>query len=322
MAKVAVELRRKRRVEKKAVVAKAAVEQKRKRRVKNKELLTKGPAIKGVEFLGVGAGLRRDHYEDLWHVPHHIDWFEIISENYMNYGGSARQVLSRLKVDYPLICHGLGLSLGSSDDVPEDYTEFLQYLLEWTKAPWFSDHLCISSSFKHQYHDLLPILKTEESLLMVAGKVQWVQDRFQRPFAVENISYYGESRYHTMTELEFINRLVEKTGCYLLLDINNAYVNAQNLQGDAKEFLRQIPHNQVIQIHLAGHWDRGDLIIDTHGEAICDEVWQLYEWYLKQAGRPISTLIEWDNHLPSFKRLDEEVVMAKTIMEKVFHEAQ
>ena len=322
-AKAVVERRKKRRVEKKALVPKAVVERRRnKKRVENKALALKGGPPKGVDFLGVGGGLRRDHHKDIWQVSHHMDWFELISENYMSYGGMAQEVLGRLKLDYPLICHGLGLSLGSSEDVPVDYVEFLQELLEWTQAPWFSDHLCISSSFKHQYHDLLPILKTEESLLMVANKVEWVQERFQRPFAVENISYYGESRYHTMTELEFINRLVEKTGCYLLLDINNTYVNARNLGWDAKEFLQKIPHDQVIQIHLAGHWDRGDLLIDTHGEAICDEVWELYEWYLKQAARPISTLIEWDNHLPTFKRLDEEVVKAKTIIAKVFHEAR
>ena len=271
-----------------------------------------------MKYLGVGVGLRRAHYRELFEVSHHIDWFELISENYMNYGGRPRRVLDKLNPNYPLVCHGLGLSLGSACDVSDDYCRALSELLEYTQSPWFSDHLCISSSLKHQYHDLLPVLKTEESLQMIARKIQWVQETFKRPFAIENISYYGESSHHTMTELDFIKALLEQTQCYLLLDINNVYVNEQNLQQDAKEFLRQIPHDQVIQIHLAGHWDRGDWIIDTHGDAVCGEVWELYEWYLKQAARPISTLIEWDNQLPSFEQLDQEVVRAKEIVQRVF----
>ena len=273
-----------------------------------------------LDYLGVGVGLRRAHYDDLWRVSHPIEWFELISENYMGYGGRPRDVAMRLKPDYPLVCHGLGLSLGSAEDVPEDYCRSLQELLQLTDAPWFSDHLCISSSLRHQYHDLLPVLKTRASLELVSKKIRWVQERFGRPFAIENISYYGESRHHELTELEFINRLLEATNCFLLLDINNVYVNQQNLGQDAREFLRQIPHHRVIQIHLAGHWDRGDFIIDTHGDVVCEEVWALYRWYLQQAGRPISTLIEWDNDLPCFEQLAGEARKAQKIVQEVFSE--
>ena len=268
--------------------------------------------------MGIGVSLRRQHYCDLFHTPHPIDWFEIVSENYMNYGGMSRQVISQLKDNYPLVCHGLGLSLGSGEKTPQDYCEALHELLAYTDSPWFSDHLCISSTLKHYYHDLLPVMKTKESLDVIAGKIKWVQDEFQRSFAIENISYYEESRYNTISEEDFINALLEQTQCYLLLDINNVYVNGKNLSIDPKFFLSQIPHHRVIQIHLAGHLDREDFTIDTHGAAICDEVWELYEWYLQQAGRPISTLIEWENNLPSFTELGDEVVRAKKIVERVF----
>ena len=271
-----------------------------------------------MKYLGVGVGLRRPHYLQIFQEVHQIDWFELVSENYMNYGGQPREIIAKLKErNYPLICHGLGLSVGSSAVIPLDYIEALKELLEFTDSPWFSDHLCLSSSRGHQYHDLLPVLKTEEALEAIALKIQNIQEIFQRPFAIENISYYGESSHHTMGELDFICGLLEKTGSYLLLDINNVYVNEQNLKIDSKDFLSRLPHDRVIQIHLAGHWNRGDFVIDTHGSAVCHEVWELYRWYLGEVGRPISTLIEWDNDLPDFKVLNEEVLKAQAIVREV-----
>lgn len=268
--------------------------------------------------LGVGVSLRRQHYSDLLNTAHSADWFELVSENYMNYGGRPRQVIEQLKARYPLICHGLGLSLGSGEGVAPDYCEALHELLEFTDSPWFSDHLCISSTLKHHYHDLLPVMKTQESLGIIVDKIKWVQDEFQRPFAIENISYYGESKYNTIGEADFINSILEQTKCYLLLDINNVYVNGQNLSMDPQFFLSQIPSERVIQIHLAGHLKRDDFVIDTHGAPVCDEVLELYEWYLKQLGRPVSTLIEWENNLPSFLELDREVLKVKEVRERVF----
>ncbi|MCY4643870.1 MAG: DUF692 domain-containing protein [Bacteriovoracales bacterium] len=269
-------------------------------------------------FLGVGAGLRLEHERGIFETSHHIDWFELISENFMDYGGKPRRAIANLKGKYPLVCHGLGLSLGSCEDVPPDYCEALRELLDFTEARWFSDHLCISSSLKHHYHDLLPILKTEDSLEKTIHKIRWIQRFFDRPFAIENITYYGESRHHTMEESEFITRLLAETSCYLLLDINNVYVNEKNLGHKAKAFLTRLPSDRVIQIHLAGHEQRQDFVIDTHGSAVCEEVWELYEWYLKEAGRPINTLIEWDNNLPPFETLDAQVVRAKGVLEKLF----
>lgn len=268
------------------------------------------------KYLGVGVGLRRQHFDQAVE-SYEGDWFELISENFMTFGGRPRKTLERLKSHYPLICHGVGLSLGSLDDFNEDYLSKLSDLLSFCDSPWFSDHLCISSSMNHQYHDLLPILRTEETVANIVDRIKRIQDFFQRPFAIENISFYSENKFNQLSEIEFINQILDKSDCLLLLDINNVYVNEKNLGINSLDFLHSLPSERVVQIHLAGHDDSGEVIIDTHGDEVCDDVWTLYEKYLKTIGRPISTLIEWDNNIPSFHKLNLEVVKAKTIISKL-----
>lgn len=256
-------------------------------------------------FIGYGVGLRRSHFESVLKqealVP---DWFEIISENYMTFGGTPRKVLETLKQrKVPIISHGVGLSLGSIDDLNQEYLTYLKDLNDWLDVPWFSDHLCFSSSMEHHYHDLLPILLTPESLVQIVDRIKKVEDIFQRPFAIENISYYGASSHNTISESDFINEVLHRTNSFLLLDINNVYVNAKNHNFDPWNYLMQINSERIIQIHLAGHKDRGDIIIDTHGEKICDEVWDLYGKYIAYLGRQVSTLIEWDSKLPKYEVL-------------------
>lgn len=267
-------------------------------------------------FLGVGIGLRRAHYEDLLQSKDEVDWLEIISENFMDFGGYQRDILEQVSQRWPIISHGVGLSLGTMDPFPEDYLTKLRTLLERINAPWFSDHLCFSSFGGNHYHDLIPLLRTEESVKHVVKRIREIQDYFKRPFAIENISHYTESKHHTMSEIEYLNRVLRESDALLLLDINNVYVNATNHGFDPYDFLDKIDSNRVIQIHLAGHFDRGDILIDTHGAKVTAEVWKMYEYFVEKAGRPITTLIEWDNDLPSFQTLLEEVKAAKSILHK------
>ncbi len=277
--------------------------------------------MNSIPFLGYGAGLRRSHFNEILSSQQFPDWVEIISENYMEYGGKPRQILQHLREKkIPIVAHGVGLSLGSLDPFNTDYIRALKELIAEYDIPWFSDHLCFSSSNRHQYHDLLPILKTAETLEQIADKIKWVEDCFQLPFAIENISYYGESTKHTMSELDFLNELLVKTSSYLLFDINNVYVNSKNLGHDPEEYIKNINHERIIQVHLAGHWDRGDVVIDTHGAPVPGPVWDLYAKFLKLRGKPVSTLIEWDNELPSYDVLLQEVDKAKELATNVLGE--
>ena len=268
--------------------------------------------------LGFGIGLRRAHFDEILQTNNLPDWFEVISENVMGYGGKPQALIDYLhQKEIPLINHGVGLNLGGPDEFNQRYLSELKKWMDEYKPKWFSDHLCFSALKVHQYHDLLPILKTQETLNMIVDKINYLQDYFQVPFAFENISYYGESTKNTMSEIEFINQLLEKTQSHLLLDINNIYVNQCNLKQDANHFLDSINLARVIQVHLAGHFDRGDVVIDTHGAHVNDEVWDLYRTFLKKIGKPISTLIEWDNSLPAYEVVMNEAKKAQEISNEI-----
>lgn len=271
--------------------------------------------------LGYGIGLRRSHFNEILSPNSNLpDWFEIISENYMTYGGKPKEILQYLKEKkIPIINHGVGLSLGSVDEFNKDYLVLLKDLLSATSSPWFTDHLCFSSTNKHQYHDLIPILRNEKTLEHIIDKIKFIEDYFQIPFAFENISYYGESNHNTLSEIDFINQILEKTNSYLLLDINNIYVNAENHHFDAHKYIDDLNIEKVIQLHLAGHWDRGDIIIDTHGDFVNDSVWDLYRYFIKKIGKEVSTLIEWDNEIPDYKTVLEEAAKAKKIANEVLN---
>jgi uncharacterized protein (UPF0276 family) len=264
--------------------------------------------------LGVGVGLRRPHFDEVMQSHLDVDWFEIISENFIQFGGKSQAVLDHLTSrNIPFIPHGLGLSLGDPFHFDLNYARILKSFMDEFNPPWFSDHLCFSSIDKIHYHDLLPVLKTEESLKLIAVKISRIQDYFKRPFAIENISYYWNSPHHEMSETEFISRLITNTGCKLLLDINNVYVNSCNFKFDPLEQIKQLPLDSVIQVHLAGHSDMGDIVIDNHGAHISAEVLALYRNTLSMLGRDVSTLIEWDYNIPSFAVLNAEVIKVKKL---------
>lgn len=272
--------------------------------------------------LGYGIGLRRPHFEDILKTNAQLpDWFEIISENFMTYGGKPKEVLKSLSSrNIPLVAHSVGLSIGSTDEFNDDFKASLKKLLEEYDTPWFSDHLCFSSTGKHQFHDLLPLLRTDKTLEAVIAKIKIIENYFERPFAIENISYYGESDHNTIEESDFLNEILSSTNSFLLLDINNIYVNSINHHFDAKSYLDRLDLDKVIQVHLAGHWDRGDLLIDTHGNFIDNSVWDLYSYFIKSVNSQVSTLIEWDNDIPSYTKLLAEANKAKTIALKALSE--
>ncbi len=267
-----------------------------------------------MKTLGVGIGLRRSHHKDFLNGLPQVDWLEVISENFMSMGGHQENILNKILENYPVICHGVELSLGSLDPLNPYYLKSLKSLIEKTKSPWFSDHLCFTSNNKVHFHDLIPTLRCSESVDLISTKINHIQDKMKTPFALENISYYVESAHHEMSEPEFIQQIVKKTGCYLLLDVNNVFVNSFNHQYNALEYIKSLPLDQVIQIHLAGHFDRGDVLIDTHGDFVNQQVWDLFSETIKLLKRPVSTLIEWDNDVPEINILESEVLKAKNIL--------
>ncbi len=270
-------------------------------------------------YIGVGIGLRRKHFRKAIENPSQVDWYEILVENYMNFGGRPIQVLQELlNLDKPLIPHGVCLSLGDINPIDNTYIDKLEKLVKLTNPLWFSDHLCFSSNQKIHYHDLLPVLRTQESLDIICDKINFLQDKFSIPFALENISYYVETTYNKISEIDFINAIVEKTNCRLLLDVNNVYVNSKNFNFNAIKYIESLPIQNIIQIHLAGHSNDGPLIIDTHGDYVANDVWNLFEQTLQVCNRPISTLIEWDSNIPSFEVLVAEADKARKIIKNFF----
>ncbi len=273
-----------------------------------------------MQYLGVGVGLRREHFDEIFKSKRSPDWFEIVTENYMDFGGLPEEVLNKILKKFPVIPHGVSISLGALEPIDENYLFLLKKLLDHIDSPWFSDHLCLSSHGKIQYHDLIPVLKTDESIDVIVEKIKKIKEYTKRPFAIENISYYTESSFHTYDEVTFTNKILAKSDCLMLLDINNVFVNSKNLKFDPYEFINNLNLDRVVQIHMGGHWDRGDMLIDTHGDKICDEVWSLFEYTVKKIGRPVTTLIEWDNELPSYDELLNEADFARAIIYKHYGE--
>lgn len=262
--------------------------------------------------LGVGLGLRSEIFTDTLDAADVIDWLEITPENYMNRGGIALDQLEQAMAAFPLVSHGVALSLGSVDAWDEAYLSDLEKLFKKVDPPWFSDHLCFSGVDGSYSNDLLPLPRTHEAVAHVVRRIREVQTRFDRPFLIENISYYLEYPGAEMSEAEFISRIVEQSDCGLLLDINNVYVNARNRGENPLDFLRNIPLERVAQIHIAGHQEYPDGIIDTHGEAVCEDVWSLLTWVLTRS-RPAGVLLERDLNIPPFAELEVELDRIRTI---------
>lgn len=257
----------------------------------------------GAPFLGYGVGLRRPHWGGIFEATDRVDFLEILSENFMEAGGEPSAVLDRAAEAFPIVLHGTALSIGSVTPLDTDYLDALDALVARTRPLWFSDHLCFSSAFGVEYHDLLPVPFTREALDHVVERVKQVQARQPNiPFLLENPSYYVEYGANEMSEAEFIVELVTRADCGLLLDVNNVFVNSVNHGYDARAFIDAMPAERVVQLHMAGHDDLGDVIIDTHGAPVIPPVLDLFRHTLERIG-PVSTLLEWDNALPPLETL-------------------
>lgn len=272
--------------------------------------------LKKVPNLGIGIGLRAPHYEDIFRMKPDIDWFEIISENFMVEGGKALETLDRILETYPVVQHGVTLAIGSPAPLDFDYLTKLKALTRKTKTPWVSDHLCWGQQKGAHYHDLLPLPHTKEVVEYVAKRARIVQDFLELPFALENLSSYVAFTQDEMPEWEFYAAVVEKADIYMMLDVNNIYVSSRNHEFDPKLYYQNLPLERVLQIHLAGHTDYGDYVLDTHDHPVCDEVWELYaEIYPKTGG--VSTLLEWDDNLLSFEETWAEARKAKKFQQSI-----
>ncbi len=271
--------------------------------------------IKDVVNLGVGIGLRPVHLPQIFASWPEIDWFEIISEQFLEEGASTRN-LEKILERYPVVMHGVSLAIGSAAPLDWDYLKKLKALAQKTKSPWVSDHLCWGRLPGARYHDLLPLPRRPEVVEYVAERARVIQDFLEVPFALENLSTYADFTNNLMSEWEFYSAVVEKADIGMMLDVNNIYVSSRNQGFDAKEYLTNLPIDRIVQIHLAGHRNMGAYILDTHDQPVCDEVWALYgEIYPKTKG--VSTLLEWDDHYISFEDTWKEALKAKAFQHQV-----
>lgn len=253
-------------------------------------------------FLGYGVGLRPVHYDEILKGHPSIDWFEILSENYMVAGGRPLFVLEKIRERYPVVMHGVSLSIGSTDPLNRDYLKSLKNLAERVEPSWISDHLCWTGVGGHNLHDLLPLPYTEEAVGHVVRRVKQVQEFLGRSIALENVSSYLTYKHSTLSEWDFLKAVVEEADCQILLDINNIYVSSVNHSFDPIDYLNAIPRDRVAQFHLAGYSEKGTYLLDTHDHPVTPPVWDLYEKAVERFGE-ISTLIEWDDHIPAFQKL-------------------
>lgn len=265
---------------------------------------------KPIKNLGIGIGLRPIHYKDIFDNKPNVDWFEIISENYMVDGGKPLQNLEQIMDRYPIVQHGVSLAIGSPSPLDFDYLKKLKALAKFTKTPWISDHLCWGHMEGAHYHDLLPLPYTKEVVNYVVERARIVQDYLEIPFALENLSSYVAFSDDEMSEWEFYTSIVEKADIFMMLDINNIYVSSRNHGFDPKKYIKHIPMNRVIQIHIAGHTDYGSYCLDTHNDHVRDEVWDLYAEVWPLTGG-VPTLLEWDDDFISFEETWKEALKAK-----------
>lgn len=265
--------------------------------------------------LGAGIGLRAPHYADFAAAPQPTGWLEVHSENYFGVGGRDLRMLELVRRDYPVSLHGVGLGLGSAQGWDEGHLEKLASLVERVQPALVSEHLCWTATAEGNLNDLLPLPRTREALALLSERVQRVQDRLSRRILVENVSAYLEFAEGDFGEGEFIAELVRRTGCGVLLDVNNLYVNQMNHGADPVATMFEVPAASVEEIHLAGHLRTEDGLIDTHGDCVADPVWQLYRTALDRFGQ-VPTLIEWDTDIPPLPVLLGEAVKASALMEE------
>ena len=261
-------------------------------------------------WLGFGLGLRTQHFDAVLDQPPHVDWFEITSENFMVAGGKPRHYLDAIRQRYPLVMHGVSLSIGGTDPFDRDYLHSLRQLMLDIEPAWVSDHLCWTGVDHVNSHDLLPLPYSDEAVAHVVGRIGQVQDHLGREILLENLSTYVQFSASSMTEWEFLTEVSRRSGCRLLLDVNNVAVSARNQGFDPETFLAGLPADRIWQIHLAGHSDYGHYAIDTHDHDVPPQVWALYESAIRRFGA-ISTMIERDDHLPPLPELVAELDHAR-----------
>jgi len=268
--------------------------------------------------LGVGIGLRVPHYDEVLERARarelDVDFFEVISENFMVRGGRPLRILDAVRAERPVVMHGVSMSLGSADPLDDAYLARLAALAARFEPAWLSDHLCWTGVGGTHLHDLMPLPASEAVLRWVADRIARVQDRLGRRIAIENVSSYLSFEADELDEWTFLAELARRADCGVLLDVNNVFVSAHNHGFDAATYLDAIPADRIFQVHLAGHSQSGPLLIDTHDHPVRDEVWRLYERVVRRVG-PVSTLIEWDDRLPALDRLVEEARRARRILE-------
>lgn len=261
---------------------------------------------------GFGLGLRTTHYSSYLSAAQPVDWVEIISDNYLVPGGKPLAMLDAIRERHPMVMHGVAMNIGSVDGPDPDYLRQLGALIRRVQPMWVSDHLCWTGVHGHQLHDLMPLPCTEESLRLVARNVHQVQDTLGQRILLENVSSYVQFTHSTMSEWDFIADLCDEADCLLLLDLNNVHVSAFNHGFSAQQYLRRMPARRVAQIHLAGHTDHGDHLVDTHDHPVADAVWSLYRDALQLLG-PVPTMIERDDHIPPLPELLAELDIARRV---------
>lgn len=266
--------------------------------------------------LGAGIGLRSPHYAHILECRPAVSWFEAISENYLGIaggsGGRPLHILEKIRADYPIVLHGVSMSIGSADPLDSVYLKKLKALVEHIEPAMVSDHLCWTGVDGINMHDLLPLPYTEEALRHVASRIRQVQDFLGRQILIENVSSYLTFTHSAMTEWDFLRAVAEEADCGLLVDINNIFVSSRNHGFDPLTYLDAIPRERVGQFHLAGHSDYGDYLLDTHDHPVREEVWDLYREAVRRFG-PVSTLLERDDHIPDFPELEAELARAREI---------
>lgn len=267
-------------------------------------------------YLGFGLGLRPEHYDEILSGEPNVDWFEVISENYMIPGGKPLRILDEIRERYPIVMHGVSLSIASTAPLDMDYLTELKTLADRVDPKWISDHLCWTGVHGVNLHDLLPIPYTQEALDHVVDRVTRVQDFLGRRLTLENVSSYVTFAESEMSEWDFVSEVATRADCWLLFDVNNVYVSAYNHGFSTRDFLHGVPRDRIVQFHLAGHSHEGGHIVDTHDHPVCDEVWDFYRETVSHFG-PVSTMIERDDNIPPLADVIAELDIARKIAGEV-----
>ncbi len=275
------------------------------------------PSRLGLPELGLGLGLRSQHFDYILKNSPEVDWFEVISENFMDSFGRPRHILKQIAEKYPVVMHGVSMSIGSTDPLNFDYLKSLKTLADEVKPAWVSDHLCWTGVLTTNSHDLLPLPLNEESLKHVCDRIKQVQDYLERPLVIENPSTYASFKHSDISEWEFLRLMAEETDCGLLLDVNNVYVSSFNNDFDPVEYIQGIPHDKIVQMHLAGHQNMGNYIIDTHDRKVTNQVWKLFQMTYQLAPEA-AILLEWDGNIPPFDVYHAELLKSKKYMDPNF----